>query len=403
MIFQQSACGDFNDAQADALMPPIRPPKLARPCVLARIKPASVLLLLEPYAEYFTARGTPLDAIATDPDGLSAVMLTVASPCESTPAEMVERLELLDLLCDTGSCADLEDGYEALVAGLHQPDDSAEDIAARIIVHAPQVAWREFDRQALRTKRAFQSYAVPPGTLMAQPDADRIASLERVMRPWFERNRRSGTCHIHVRQTDGSTSFVIRHGDPLRRLSVIAEDGSHDSRILRPERVDVANFRHDTGEWLISGGGRRLQDMYRQAFGLVFHGSAEALTSLHRYSLDPLRRGASSLWCRTGDPIQSAELSFIRVQTPDATRMTLHGRNAFQVMRRLGETYLNESGFLEARIDLQIACRRRLVPVVLRPSGSRPAGMQHDEAVERWLAERGFIARTHETFLLESA
>ena len=132
MIFQQFACGDFNDAQADALMPPIRPPKLARPCVLARIKPASVLLLLEPYAEYFAARGTPLDAVLTDPEGLSAVMLTVASPCESTPAEMVERLELLDLLCDTGSCANLEDGYEALVAGLHQPDDSAEDVAARL-------------------------------------------------------------------------------------------------------------------------------------------------------------------------------------------------------------------------------------------------------------------------------
>lgn len=64
---------------------------------------------------------------------------------------------------------------------------------------------------------------------------------------------------------------------------------------------------------------------------------------------------------------------------------------------------MNDSGFLEARIDLQIACRRRLVPVVLRPSGSRPAGMQHDEAIERWLAERGFIALTHETFLLESA
>jgi hypothetical protein len=384
-------------------MPSIRPPKLVRPCVLSRIKPASVLLLLEPYAAYFAARGTPLSAITMDPEGLHAVMLTVASPCESTPAEMVERLELLDLLCDTGSCANLEDGYEALVAGLYQPDDAPEDIAARIIVHAPNVAWQEFDRQALRAKRAFKSYSVPPGTLFAPPDADRIASLEQVMRPWFERNRRSGTCHIHVRQTEGSTSFVIRHGDPLRRLSVIAEDGTTGSQILRPERVDVASFHHPSGEWLISGNGRPLQEMYSQAFGMAFHGSLEALSVLCRYSLEPLRAGPSSIWCRTGDFVQTASLSLLKLQVTAGTKIVFSGPRVFQTLAEFHPAALRSAVLLEARIDLKLSCRRARLPVVLRPLGNRPADMLHNEEVTRWLAQRRFLAVTHEAVILESA
>ena len=384
-------------------MPSIRPPRLARPCVLARIKPSSVLLLLEPFAPYFASRGTPLHAISDDTDGLHQVMLTVADPNESTPPEMVERLELLDLLCDPRSGVDFEDGYDQLATSLAQPDDTPEDLAARIIVHAPQVAWREFDRQALRARRTFHSYTVDSAAPAAPPDAERIASLERVMRPWFERTRRSGTCSVHVRQGPNGTSFVIRHGDPLRRLSVISDDGSQSSRILRPERVDVAHWRPAAGEWLISGCGRTMQEMYRQAFGLVLHGSPDALCSLRRYSLEPLRRGGSVLWCGQGDAVQSASLTLLKIQMPDSSKFTLTGKDVFGAVRSINPAHFEAAILSEARIELRLARRRRVLPVVLRPLGKRPAATDYDETVTSWLSERGFLATTHETLVLESA
>ena len=403
MIAAQFTCVQFNDAQFNSKMPTIRPPRLARPCVLSRIKPASVQLLLEPFAPYFAARGTPLDSISDKPEGLRDVMLTLADPVESTPPELVERLELLDLLCDPRSGVNFEDAYGTLACSLAQPDDTPEDLAARIIVHAPDVAWREFDRQALRARRSFRSYSVDPSLRAAAPDADRIASLERVMRPWFEKSRRSGTCQVHVRQGSTGTSFVIRHGDPLRRLSVIADDGSQCSRILRPERVDIAHWRPAACEWLISGCGRAMQEMYRQAFGLVFHESADALCSAGRYSLEPLRAGKSALWCRSGDPVQAAELVFLKLQLPDASKVTVSGGDAFGVLRVLGSAHHGAATLLEARIDLKLSMRRRILPVVLRPLGSRPSATDHEETVTRWLADRRFIAMQHENLLLESA
>lgn len=393
----------FNDVQFNATMPSIRPPRLARPCVLSRIKPSSVRLLFEPYVNYFAARGTPLDAIGTNPEALHAVMLTATSPCESTPAEMVDRLELLELLCDPGSGASFEDGYEDLVSRIREPDDGPEDIAVRIIVNAPQIAWREFDRLALSARRTFRSYSVPPGTAIAPPVPSRLASLERVMSPWFERNGRSGVCHVTVRKESCGTSFIIRHGGLLRRLNVISETGNAVSHILRPERVDVAHYRPETGEWLISGTGRRLQDMYREAFGLTFHRSECALAIVQRYSLEPLRFGISSLRCRIGDNIQSAVLSYLKIESPSGVEMTFKRPCIFAELRSCNPAYLSASKLLEARVDLTIALQRRALPVILRPNGTRSTGATHDELVTRWLDQRGFIANFREARTLQIA
>ena len=58
---------------------------------------------------------------------------------------------------------------------------------------------------------------------------------------------------------------------------------------------------------------------------------------------------------------------------------------------------------LEARIDLKIAARRRLVPVILNPHRDKVCGLHLDDAIEPWLAERGFSNHCHETVFLESA
>jgi len=384
-------------------MPSIRPPRIVRPGVLSNLKPSSVMSLLTPFAAYFSSRGAPLERIESSPAGLNDVVSVIASPVESTPSELVERLELLDLISDPQSAVNFEDGYEGLVSRLLEPDDSAEDLAVKILIHAPDVAWREFDRQALQAKRSLVSFARNPELKFLPPTGNRIGQLENLLRPWFEQNARSSICRVHVREEAAGTSFVIRHGDLLKRIGVFDEDGSPSSKILRPERVDVAHYRHHTGEWQISGIGRRLQELYRHAFGTVFHASANALVHSKRYSLEPLREGPSILKCNPASRIQFAELASLKIELPGGNQVLITRGNIFDALAEMNSLLLRRGVLLEARIDMKIAAKRRLVPVVLNPHRDKVSGLHLDDAIEPWLAERGFSNHSYETVFLESA
>jgi hypothetical protein len=384
-------------------MPSIRTPHIVRPGVLSNLKPSSIFSLLSPFSAYFAARGAPLDCLDAQRPILDEIVSVITSPVEATPSELVERLELLDLISDPQSGINFEDGYEALVKRLRENDDSDEDLAVKILIHAPDIAWREFDRQALQAKRSLASFTHNPVLKFLPPNEHRIAQLESLLGPWFEENARSGICRIHVREEPSGTSFVIRHGDLLKRIGVFGENGSSSSKILRPERVDVAHYRHLTGEWQISGIGRRLQELYRQAFGTVFHASANALVHSKRYSLEPLREGPSILKCDPASRIQFADLAWIKIELPCGNQVLITRGNIFAGIAELSPSLLRSAILLEARIDFKIAAKRRFVPVILTPHRDKISGLHLDDAVEPWLAERGFSNHNHETIILESA
>jgi hypothetical protein len=372
-------------------------------CVLSNLKPSSITALLAPFAGYFAARGAPLARIGSSPPALDEVVSVIASPVESTPSELVERLELLDLISDPQSGINFEDGYGELVARHLEDDDTAEDLAVKIPIHAPDVAWREFDRQALQAKRSLVSFSSNPSLKFLPPSGMRVTKLESLLRPWFEQNARSGICRVHVREESHGTSFVIRHGDLLKRIGVFDENGSPSSKILRPERVDVAHYRPFTGEWQISGIGRRLQELYRQAFGTVFHASASALVHSKRYSLEPLRDGPAILDCDPQGRIQFARLASLKVELPGGTQILVSRGDIFAGLAEMNPSLLRTAVLLEARIDLKVAGKRRLVPVILNPLRDKVSGLHLDHTIEPWLAERGFSNTSNEAFFLESA
>lgn len=358
---------------------------------------------VSPFADYFAARGAPLDCLRDPKPILDGIVSVITSPVESTPAELVERLELLDLISDPQSGINFEDGYEALVKRLREKNDTDEDLAVKILIHAPDIAWREFDRQALQAKRSLVSFSHSPTLRFLPPDERRIAQLEMRLGPWFEENARTGICRVHVRQEPSGTSFVIRHGDLLKRIGVFDEDGNSSSKILRPERVDVAHYRTFTGEWQISGIGRRLQELYRQAFGSVFHASPNALVHSRRYSLEPLREGPSILKCDPNSRIQFAQLASLKIELPGGSQILINRGDIFADLAEMNSMLLQTAILLEARIDLKISAKRRLVPVILNPAHDKVSGLHLDHDIEPWLAKRGFSNNRHETIFLESA
>ncbi len=384
-------------------MPTIRHPRILRPDVLSGLKRTSILALLSPFADYFAARGAPLDQIGDDNVPLDDVVSVIASPVESTPPDLVERLELLDLISGTQSTINFEDGYEQLVEELRDASDSPDDLAVKILIHAPDVAWREFDRQALLARRSLVALSVRPGLKFLSPNARRIDQFRDLVIPWFKANARSGICHVHAREEPSGVSFVIRHGDLLKRIGVYEEDGKPGSRILRPERVDVAHYRHLTGEWQISGIGTRLQELYRQSLGTAFHGSANALAHSKRYSLEPLREGPSCLKCDPNSRIQVADLVSLKMEIPTGNLVTIGKGDVYVGIRGIDSMLLQTAVLLEARINLKITNQRRLVPIILNPQRDKVSGIHLDDAIEPWLFERHFANDSNESFLLESA
>jgi hypothetical protein len=377
--------------------------KLVRPDVLSELSRTSIVALLAPFADYFAARGAPLDAIADERTPIHDVMLVVATPSESTPAELVERLEMLDLISDAQSSLNFEEGHAALVENLREEGDSTADLAVKILLHEPSVAWREFSRQALLARRSLVSLGIRPGLKFRPPTAERIDEFRQMVIPWFRANARSEFCQVHFRDEPGGVSFVIRHGDLLKRIGVFEEDGRTGSRILRPERLDVAHYRETSGEWRISGLGGRLQELYRQAFGKVFHGSPDALFHARRYSLEPLREGPGALACDPSGRVQTALLKSLKLRLHNGLQIAISNGNIFAGLLALNSSLWQTATFLEARIDFKLSNRRSMVPIVINPITDKVSGDHSEEAVEKWLIEHHFAHSTHERFVLEIA
>lgn len=378
-------------------------PRIIRSEILAQLKRTNLVALLSPFAGYFTDRGASLDGLDDPEKPLTDVISVLANPSESTPPDLIERLELLNLIAHSDSALRFEDGYTALVARLREDDDSIEDLAVKILLAAPDVAWREFDRMALSTPRMLTSYRIRHGLTLLPPNPHRMHELRDRLSPWFRDNARSAVCDIHPREDAEGISFVIRHGDLLRRIGVLEEDGRSGSRILRPERHDVAYYRHLTNEWQISGIGHRLQEQYRKALGAVFHGTEFGLVRSDRYSLEPLRDGPDVLKTDFQGRIQFVELMMLQVEMPNGSRLILDRGRVFEALEAFSPLLLRSVLLVEARLDFKITGRRKRLNVRINPAADRITGVQFDPAIEPWLAERGFSRQNDESSIRASA
>lgn len=384
-------------------MSKISRPRILRPEILTRLKRQNLMTLLRPFDRYFAQRGVPLHDLNESDLPLAELCAVLASPSESTPPDLVERLELLDLIAHADSALHFEDGYASLIKSLREEGDSIEDMAAKIILTAPDVAWREFDRQALAKPRVLTSYRVNHGLPLLPSMSQRMDALRDHLSPWFSQNARSAACQIHPREDDEGISFVIRHGDLLQRINVLEEDGSSASRVLRPERQDVAYYRRISHEWQISGVGHQLQEQYRKALGTVLHGSEFALVRSDRYSLEPLRDGADVLKCDFHGRVQLVELSMLRIELPNGSRVSFDRGRVFESVDSISPVLLRSVTLLEARLDFKISGRRKRIAVQITPGNDRITGVQFDPAIEAWLVERGFSNQTDESFVRASA
>jgi hypothetical protein len=378
-------------------MPAIKPPKFGRPELLRKLKPASRSTLLNPFRDYFCERGCPLPAIFDDAADYEAISLVLMSPDEHSPSALIETLEMLELLADPQCIFDFEQSAYDVVARLREPDDSAGDLAIKLLREAPDVAWQVFDRRALAMPRSLTSYI--SSKPMREPTPARLAALERLMAPWFESNGRSEVCRVRAHRHAEGWSFVIRHGDPITRIGIIGESGQSASALFRPERLDIAFYSATTREWRVSGIGGKLQRLYQQAFGRELHGDAAAVTRSSRYTLEPLRGGRDALAANNVPAIQVASLKQLTFRL-GACPITLGPGDVFAAIEGMGVTLTDITELHEATFALKLSHRRALVHVRVRPGQDNISAAAGLPVVDEWLEKTGFASAHHDTDLL---
>ena len=371
-------------------MPTIQRPRLLKTDVLREMKPSSIANLLSPHADYFTSRGIDLTDVGEDGFDFSRLALVLASANELTPPVLVEHLDMLDLISSDQCFLNFENQYHEVLNRIKESDDTPADVAVKILLEAPDLAYREYDRQAVRAERSMVSFRVREGARFMGVNERRIELFKETVGPWFEENSRSATCRFsHLEEGDGH-AFVINHGDLLKRLGVLDAEGNQESQVFRPEKIDIAHFHPLTGEWQVSGLGTKLQDLYRRAFGLAFYGSETALMPSKRYSLEPLRDGPESIRCDMMATVQHAELKKLAVTTPDGQDIIISKGMIFEGLNFMNSRFLQAVHLREATISLKLANRKRRVSVRICPDRDTIIGNAADPAIDAWLRERQF-------------
>lgn len=369
-------------------MPAVRPTSFSRPDVLRTMHIDNVRALLAPHAEYLTERGIK-SPISLDTEFEQAQLAEVLSTHNaSTPPQLVENLELLSLVYGTQSVLVFEEDHSDLLKSCRGPDDTPADVAVKMLLKAPHIVWREFDRQAVRCKRSFLVCRASSAGGPAESSAEQLQKLEAILAPWFGGNGRGNWCRVRAVCDESGVTFLVRHGDLMNRVSTVGDDGEVKSQLFRPERLDLVHFRLASGEWQISGVGTRLREEYRKAFGIVFYGTPSALFEARDYSLKPLLRGKESVSAAT------SHVTLVKLESATVmaglTEVRLKGGCVFTA---LAEQLMRDGLLFEAELSFKLTGVRYPVRVVINEKSQKIKCSTRIPVVEQWLESAGFRKR----------
>ena len=381
-------------------MSAVRPTCFCRPEFLRSLRPTTVILLFSPHANYLQTRGIVIPSDLDDAYDFTDLCLVLTKHSNDTPPSLVEELEVLELFSSTNNLLSFEEDHAELVKKYREESDTLDDVAVKILRAKPEIVWREFDRQAVKTKRSFVSYNVSRSLPVLPVTDDRRHAVEAKLSPWFAQEARSDTCRVRAHHDENGISFLVRHGDLLNRIGVIESDGTTRSQLLRPERLDIIHYRRASHEWKISGVGNRLQDEYRKAFGQVFHGTLHALSPSRRYTLDPLKLGPACMQCPQNGPVIMARLAAVTLESPTGQGIEVKKGDVFATIGPMLQANYRP---VVATIVMTITGRRPKAKLMIYPERNSITGDSNIPAVENWIENAEFAIVNESAELLEIA
>jgi hypothetical protein len=269
---------------------------------LTAIRPVHLLLLLEPYKDYFASRGVLLPDEALNPHALpyADIALIMMGPDARMPPDLIEAFYYIH---EMASPAGHEAMIEALGLGLIvikvSEHTTALDLAVQFWLKDRRLLEQLHDEQNLAKPRSFDYFRADreKSIEFKLPEAPVLRRMEADLDRWFVKKQRGRTARVYAYGREGGAWFLVRHGEPFKHESVI-QDGESGCIFFRPEKYDVIAYDAQAGEIRINARTKGERDLYRMMFGRHLFGNDHFFGEQSRFTLEPLRRdGRAALMC----------------------------------------------------------------------------------------------------------
>lgn len=366
------------------------------PPTLQSIAPVRLLRFLDPFREFFSARGCDLPPIGSHDDlDYAGLVQVFMSPDEATPPQLVDALYLVDEMSTP------EDMNDLLEAAEHLPldpdtDHSPADVAVQVWLLDSRILERKHAEKFLIRPKSFEYFQSerdePPEFTMPSPAT--LSNLECELDDWFERKKRGRNSRVFVYEQGNDIAFLVRHGEPYKREE--SQDGADVSSVCyRPIKYDVVVYDQRLGELRINAQLVGEKKLYCEQFGKHFFNDEDCFPGKDKYTLEPLREyGADSLACGDIEGIESILLVEVGFFWGGAYRAN-DVKKADDVFADLAQRQrqLPEGGrIFKAVFKVKFADSNTPRSVTIKPSNVANYTRDSDAAlIEQWLELRGFI------------
>lgn len=374
--------------------------------VLRRISPPILFELLNPHREFFIQAGYaafPAQCPGRDDDATfdcTAIHTLIHSAAHDCPEKLDEALYFINSVADGDHSDRLLFGAGKAKVELNLDDDStAADIAVRVWMRAPRIIESLHAEEHIE-KAATLTFFVPakrfpPPTEYRRLTTAQLEDIGRSLAPWFQKRKRGNACRVFQFHRADGVWFLVRHGDLLqRRATYSLETNQESSARFRPQVHDSIVFRPETGELGIRASGLLLVREYTKLMGRALFGDDTYFRSFAKYSLEPLRRGASSLAVTDhDDDVSRVVLTKIVFTHPGRAteRVSLSCADVFEYLTR--NNFALPPGALHAatfRVQFNDGGPPREL-AIKSTSKARHLDDIDNFAFERFLLSRGFI------------
>lgn len=372
--------------------------RFAEPEVLRTISPSNLVQLLAPHSEYLLRRGVHLptarlravgddlgleETDAFDYDTLAAVLL---NPDEDLSDDLVNALYLISECSNDVAAGKLL----ALVALDGTQQHSAADIATQIYVKSPELLERVHSEQFIGARKSFR-YFLPRDASRSgiERSSTAVAEMESDLAAWFESKKKGNQVRIVEFAKDTETWLLVRHGDGFKRESA-QRNGKSTSVFYRPEKYDIIVYTHQSGELRINAEDRD-RSVYRRSFGRRYFGDEHFYPDeAFKYTLEPLKRGASSIAWSDVEGIDHVVLEEVRYEIGGAYRESKTHSAADLFAALAGQPMLTPP-IKSARFKIRFSDSNKARSVIVTPPVSAKFTRDSDgERVAEWLLKRGF-------------
>ena len=361
------------------------------PDFLRRVRPETLRELLAPHASFLTQHRFSLPGEAFTEEHLEALAMLLVSVPDELPAALLEALEMLDALTSSTGWTELQAAAREQAERLSEPGDGPGDVAWRVWKRHPQIVERIFTKLRLVTRRTLVCYRPQVVSKLRTVTPALCKAMAADLSLEFSDLLSSAACDITAFAEAGGHAFLIRHGEPMKRLGVYDECGRVHTRVIRPMKHDVAYVSVPTGELQVSGVGGPLQETYRSIFSTHLFGNAGVLQRSRCYTLEPIREGRNCLNCAENSTIESVRMTSLRMRRRTGKTSITYDGEVFDELER-PETDLKDFDLERAQFQLRVRGKRRALVIELTPGRDTVAGDAASQAAQAWMQHCGFVS-----------